>query len=90
MWLSDLDAVKLVLGLLFAVVTVVMVRSVHAAFKADLITHSHTPTEGGVPAPREGAAPSVKHLLYTFHFFDENDFICGFILVEYLAKTVER
>ena len=58
MWLSDLDAVKLVLGLLFVVVTVVLVWSVHAAFTADLMTHSHTPTEGfqhHARVPHQGA-----------------------------------
>ena len=43
--MSDLDAVKLDVGLLVAVVVVEMVRGVHACFASNLMTHSHTHTE---------------------------------------------
>ena len=57
LWLSDLDAVKLVAGLLVTATTVVMVRGVHATFADDLMTLP-THTEA-FQQQREGDASSV-------------------------------
>ena len=42
LWWSDLDDVKLVLGLLDVYVKVVLLRGVFTAMSADLMIHSHT------------------------------------------------
>ena len=43
--MSDLDDVKLVLSLLVVARNGMLLRGVHDAFLADLMTHSHVPTE---------------------------------------------
>ena len=42
--MSDMGAVKLVVGLVIVIMNGVLLRGAHAALAVDLMTHSHTPT----------------------------------------------